>query len=91
MVFLFPSSCTGYPRYSTFDQLGDRNTVALKKILDRGQDDGVEAVKKVVDFYQSCLNLSYIETLGAGPVMDLINRTGEDEFGNCFEYSPTKF
>ncbi len=72
----------GYPRYSTFDQLGDRNTVALKKILDRGQDDGVEAVKKVIDFYQSCLNLTRIEMLGAGPLQDLINRTGEGYFGN---------
>ncbi|XP_064384785.1 endothelin-converting enzyme homolog isoform X2 [Halichondria panicea] len=66
----------GYPRYSTFDQLGDRNIVALKKILDRGQDDGVEAVKKVIYFYQSCLNLTGIEMLGVGPLQDLINRTG---------------
>lgn len=66
----------GYPRYSTFDQLGDRNTIGLKKILDSGRDDGVEAVTKVIDFYQSCLDLTTIENMGADPLLELINRTG---------------
>ena len=68
---------SGYARYSTFDQLGDHNIIALKKILDEGLDEGVEAVRKVIDFYHSCLNLSAVETLGAGPLTDIINQTGE--------------
>lgn len=57
-------------------QLISRNTIALKKILDSGNDDGVEAVKKVIDLYQSCLNTSAIESAGVQPMLDLINMSG---------------
>ena len=57
-------------------QLITRNTIALKKILDSGNDDGVEAVMKVIDLYQSCLNTSVIEAAGVQPLLDLINMSG---------------
>ena len=71
---------SGYPRYSTFDELGKRNTIALKKILDSGRDDGVEAVKKVIDLYQSCLNTTAIDLADAQPLLELLNHTGTQSF-----------
>ena len=76
MQFLLYNVPSGHARFSTFDELGKRNTIALKKILDSGQDDGVEAVKKVIDLYQSCLNTTAIDLADATPLLELLNHTG---------------
>lgn len=67
---------TGKGSISSFAELAERNTIALKKILDKGEDGGVEAVGKVMDLYQSCLDTKRLNTLGAGPLLQLINKTG---------------
>lgn len=58
-----------------------RNTIALKKILDEGEDGGVKAVGKVMDLYQSCLDTERINSLGAEPLLQLINGTGQSGAG----------
>ena len=68
---------SGSGRISAFGQLAERNTIALKKILDQGDDGGVQAVRKVMDLYQSCLDTDQVNALGAEPMLELINRTGE--------------
>lgn len=60
-----------------FAQLAERNIVALKKILDQGDDGGVNSVRKLLDLYQSCLDTEQINALGAEPILQVINRTGE--------------
>lgn len=66
----------GYARYSTFDQLGDRNNVQLYKVLSHGDSGGIEAVEKVNTLYRSCMDTKSINSLGAGPLLDLLNETG---------------
>ena len=66
---------------SSFAELAVRNTIALKKILDKGEDGGVRAVGKVMDLYQSCLDTKRLNSLGADPLLQLINRTGQSGAG----------
>ena len=70
-------SYSGKGSVSTFAELAVRNTIALKKILDEGEDGGVRAVGKVMDLYQSCLDTERINSLGAEPLLQLINGTGQ--------------
>ena len=67
---------SGSGRVTSFTQLAERNTIALKKILDIDDDGGVEAVRKAMDLYQSCLNTDQINALGADPILEIINETG---------------
>ena len=69
----------GYARYSTFDQLGGRNQIALKKILESDEDSNVSAVVKVKDLYRSCINTGAINAQGATPLLEVINSTGKEE------------
>ena len=45
-------------------------------MLSSGDDDDVEAVKKMLVLYQSCLDTENIDRRGAQPVIDLIQQTG---------------
>ena len=51
--------------------------VRVRKILESGDDGGVEAVRKVLDFYQSCIDTATIESLGVQPLIQVINETGK--------------
>ena len=48
----------------------------LIKIIESGNDGGVEAVRKVIDLYQSCMDATTIENLGVTPLLDLIETLG---------------
>lgn len=50
--------------------------IFLRKILEGGDDGGVEAVRKAIDLYTSCVNTNQIDTLGAQPMISLLNGTG---------------
>ena len=47
----------------------------LADIIASGDDGGVEAVGKAIDFYQSCTDNATIESLGATPLLNLIQDT----------------
>ena len=61
----------------TFDKLAEQNLIGLKKVLDANDDSGIEAVRKLMDFYQSCMNTEEINTLGAEPLLAVIKSTGD--------------
>ena len=50
--------------------------IFLRKILEGGDDGGVEAVRKAIDLYTSCINTPLIDALGAQPMITLLNDTG---------------
>ena len=59
-----------------------RNTVGVRvrKILESGNDGGVEAVGKTLRLYQSCINNTVVDSLGAAPLLDVIRtQTGRPE------------
>ena len=68
---LLESGSTG-----TFDKLAEQNLIGLKKVLDANDDSGIEAVRKLMDFYQSCMNTEEINALGAKPILEVIKSTG---------------
>ena len=53
-----------------------KNYIVLRKILEAGDDGGVEAVRKAIDLYTSCLNTTEIDSLGAKPLQQLIEELG---------------
>ena len=46
-------------------------------MLDANDDFGIEAVRKLMDFYQSCMNTEKINSLGREPLLNVINDNGE--------------
>ena len=52
-------------------------------MLSRGDDNNVEAVKKMLVLYQSCLDTESIERKGAQPLIDLIQQTGTRDMLTC--------
>lgn len=46
-------------------------------MLDANDDLGIEAVRKLMDFYQSCMNTEKINSLGGEPLLKVINDNGE--------------
>ena len=46
-------------------------------MLDNGGDGNVEAVKKMMTLYRSCMDTDTIDERGADPLIYLINVTGE--------------
>ena len=62
-----------------------RNVLALKEVLDSYYDDGgVEAERKMIDLYHSCLDTDEIVKLGSTPLLMLINETGNAPHIQCF-------
>ena len=51
--------------------------VRLRKVLESGDDGSVEAVRKAIDFYQACMNITAIQNLGAKPLYELARMTGK--------------
>jgi endothelin-converting enzyme len=66
----------GYGTYSKFSQLSDLNSILLHKVLSSEGDEDVEAVQKMKTLYQSCLDTDTIDSLGAEPLIYLIQATG---------------
>ena len=54
----------------------DTINVRLRKIVESGNNGGVEAVQKVLDLYKSCMDTATIESRGIQPLFELINQTG---------------
>lgn len=48
----------------------------MKRSLTERKGREVEAVRKLQDFYFSCLNVEVANSLGVGPLINLIAQTG---------------
>ena len=64
------------PFYAALYQLIDRNRLSMKRTLMERKGREVEAVRKLQDFYFSCLNVEVANSLGVGPLINLIAQTG---------------
>lgn len=64
------------PYQSSAVQLQSRNRVNMKRALTERKGREVEAVRKLQDFYFSCLNVEVANSLGVGPLINLIAQTG---------------
>ncbi|XP_069098918.1 kell blood group glycoprotein-like isoform X3 [Pleurodeles waltl] len=62
---------------NTFDVLWEENQLLLKALLERKEHvTRSSAEEKALTFYKSCMNTEKIESLGAQPMVDLINKVG---------------
>ena len=59
-----------------FDELNYKNQVALEALLKGNQDRDVPVTIKLRGLYQECMNINAINTLGAAPLLNVINATG---------------
>ncbi|XP_060623651.2 neprilysin [Anolis sagrei] len=59
-------------RYSNFDILRDELEVVLKDVLDKENNDDIEAVKKAKMLYRSCINETTIDSRGGKPLIDIM-------------------
>ena len=64
------------PYHTGAIQLINMNKVNMKRALMERKGREVEAVRKLQDFYLSCLNVEVANSLGVGPLIDLIAQTG---------------
>ncbi|XP_003218224.1 neprilysin isoform X1 [Anolis carolinensis] len=64
-------------RYSNFDILRDELEVVLKDVLDKENNDDIEAVKKAKMLYRSCINETTIDSRGGKPLINIM-RTFSD-------------
>jgi endothelin-converting enzyme/putative endopeptidase len=64
------------PRYGRFNELQDRNNEILQLILQDAMAPGVTDpdMKKIGDYYASCMNENAIETKGAAPLDEDLKR-----------------
>ncbi|XP_035243838.1 endothelin-converting enzyme 1 isoform X1 [Anguilla rostrata] len=67
----------GKSRWGPFSNLWERNMAVMKQKLENISMAGLSlAERKAQWYYQSCMNESKIQDLGAQPLQELINRTG---------------
>ncbi|KAJ8258257.1 hypothetical protein COCON_G00172690 [Conger conger] len=67
----------GKSRWNPFSFLWERNMAVMKQQLENISIPGLsEAETKAQWYYQSCMNESKIQELGAQPLLELINQTG---------------
>ena len=67
----------GFGRWSSFGQLDESNSVALKNALEQPVPEGdTGSVSKARYMYAKCMDLDLINGAGAKPLQALINRTG---------------
>ena len=67
-----------YSRWGTFNELEDRNQVVLRQVLDDAAKNADQApsanIRKVGMFYATCIDSSAIESAGARPLADELQR-----------------
>ncbi|XP_018581414.1 endothelin-converting enzyme 1 isoform X2 [Scleropages formosus] len=67
----------GKSRWGPFSSLWERNMATMKHLLENSTKEGMsEAERKAQWYYQACMNEAKIESLGAQPLLELINQTG---------------
>lgn len=62
--------------YSAIVELSDNDDHLLKKLLPKAMKNDTETIRKVKDFYRSCLDTSTVDKLGAEPIKKFLKRIG---------------
>lgn len=66
----------GHLQFSRITQLSKNNERIMKETLITDESEDSDTIKKVKNFYRSCLNLTQIDDLGSRPLLDYINNLG---------------
>ena len=67
----------GRTQYGSSDTLQMRNDQVLQPLLTaRGDLDDIETIRKLKDYYESCLDTDNINAPGNTPLLDLLQATG---------------
>ena len=67
---------TDVDEYNAFSVLSQENTRILMQQIELRNEDDIEAVMKVKDFYLSCNDTDAVNDRGVQPLLDLIRTTG---------------
>ena len=67
---------TGHLQFSRITQLSKNNERTMKESLAMNKPEDTETIKKVKNFYQSCLNVKKIDDMGNRPLLDYIDSLG---------------
>lgn len=67
---------SGYGTWGVFNELDQRNNIAIKKLLDGMEESNVQAVQLARKLYESCLDTGALTGKGAEPLTDLLSITG---------------
>ena len=62
--------------WGVFEELDERNQIALKKLLEGHEDDHIEAIQLARKLYQSCMDIDQITEHGAVPLQALLMQVG---------------
>uniref|UniRef100_A0A1X7TUR9 Endothelin-converting enzyme 1 n=2 Tax=Amphimedon queenslandica TaxID=400682 RepID=A0A1X7TUR9_AMPQE len=67
---------SGYGSWGLFNELNQRNNIAIKKLLDGMKLSDVDAVKLARKLYESCMDTDGLTAKGAEPIRNLLSLTG---------------
>ena len=67
---------SGYGSWGLFNELDQRNNIAIRKLLDGVKLSDIEAMKWARELYESCMDTSGLTGKGSGPIRHLLNLTG---------------
>ena len=67
---------SGRLEFSRFDKLSMKNDRIMQEALLANEPDDTETIKKVKNFYRSCLNVRKIDDLGSEPLLNYIDSLG---------------
>ena len=62
--------------YSAIVELSENDDKLLKKVMPSLRHNDTETIRKVKDFYKSCLNQTQIDGLGAAPIQKFLKKIG---------------
>lgn len=62
--------------FSRFDKLSIKNDRIMKETLSTDKPEDTETIRKVKNFYRSCLNVNKIDDLGSEPLLNFIDSLG---------------
>ena len=77
-TFIFNITFTqGKDEYSAIVELSENDDKLLKKVMPMLEKNDTETIRKVKDFYKSCLNTSRIDEMGAKPIQQFLKKIGK--------------
>lgn len=75
----------GKDEYSAIVELSERNDKRLKKLLKADNSSDIKTIKKVKNFYKSCLNTPLIDKRGNKPLSKFIKDLGSWDVFSSFD------
>ena len=73
-MYMYPH--TDVDEYNAFAMLQEENTKILRQQIELQNDNDIEAVMKLKNFYLSCNDTDRVNERGVQPLLDLIKTTG---------------